>query len=229
MDALVDLLAARGGTIVDPLEGRPEAEYAALVGDYAKLIQAAYVAARLVREELELELLDDWGRGLPARGPADWLVVDGRLRLAVGNAVGLVKSFSRQHLTGGEAKTLFDLPPGYRTTGFRITHDFHRDPGAGSRLTAPPATGEAAPAVWYLRFRDCAGLDARHALVRVEAGREVRETGELDELSAWLLAERVPRATEDARWATLLYPIHLLEELLKRRVEAHTRGWPAAR
>ena len=45
-------------------------------------------------------------------------------------------------------------------------------------------------------------------------------------MSAWLMAERTPRATADARWATLLYPVHYLERILKRRLEADTRGWP---
>jgi hypothetical protein len=43
-----------------------------------------------------------------------------------------------------------------------------------------------------------------------------------------VLAERTPRATGDARWATLLYPVHLLERILKRRLDADTRGWPGA-
>ncbi len=72
-------------------------------------------------------------------------------------------------------------------------------------------------------------MDARHALVRVEAGPEVREQAQIDELSAWLMAERTPRATADARWATLLYPVHFLEQILKRRLAADTRGWPGGR
>ena len=48
-----------------------------------------------------------------------------------------------------------------------------------------------------------------------------------NDIASWLLAERIPRATQDARWPTLLYPIHLLEQLLKRRIAAMTVGWPA--
>jgi hypothetical protein len=229
LDALVDLIASRGGAIVDPLADRPDDEYAMLAGDYAKLIQAAYVAARHVREELERDLISAWGAGLPLRESDEWLVADGRLRLPVPNAVGLVKSLSQQHLTGPEAVTLFDLPPGHRTSAFRA-RDYRRDPGTGLDPEIQAASGKSgAPTLWFLRLRDSSGLDARHALVRVEAGPDVRATDEIDELSAWLLAERSPRATEDARWATLLYPIHLLEEILKRRVEAHTRGWPVVR
>jgi hypothetical protein len=230
LPALISLIEEQGGTIVDPLDGLDDDHYQRLAGDYAKLLQAAYVAARHVREGIELELLDDWGRGLPTRHPDDWLVVDGRLRLVPPRAIGLVKSLTQQYLMNLEAMTLFDLPPGFRTSAFRRADDRRRDPGAAAELETPIAAGKlGAPTLWYLRLRDAAGQDARHALVRVEAGPDVRDSTQIDELSAWLLAERAPRATADARWATLLYPIHLLEEILKRRVEAHTRGWPAAR
>ena len=228
---LIDLVEESGGEVVDPL-GRIEDDdvYAALAGDYGKLQQAAYVKAREVREELELKLVDDWEAGRPERRDDDWLVVDGRLRSDVGNAIGLVKSMSRQQLTGHEAATVFDLAPGERTTAFRFPLSNWRDLGTRYDVDASGATGKLdAPTMWYLRLHNALGQDARHALVRVEAGKHVRGTEQIDELSAWLLAERAPRATSDDRWGTLLYPIHLLEEILKRRVDAHTRGWPAAR
>lgn len=228
---LIELIEGSGGVVVDPLDQVDDDDvYAALAGDYGKLQQAAYVKAREVREQLELKLLDDWENGLPERRDDEWLVVDGRLRSDVRNAVGLVKSMSRQQLTGHEAATVFDLAPGERTTAFRFPLSNWRDLGTRFDVEAVGATGKVdAPTMWYLRLHNSLGQDARHALVRVEAGKHVRDTGQIDELSAWLLAERAPRATSDARWATLLYPIHLLEEILKRRVDAHTRGWPAAR
>jgi hypothetical protein len=229
LESVIALIRARGGEIVDPFAALDDGVYTRLTGNYAKMIQGAYVAARDVRDDLERELLAAWGAGSPERDLDDWLVVDGRLRLPVDHAIGLVKSLSQQHLDGAEAVTLFDLPPGHRTTAFRA-RDYRRDPGTGLDPNLQPASGKAgAPTLWYLRLRDSTGMDARHALVRVEAGPSARETADIDELSAWLLNERAPRATEDARWATLLYPIHLLEEVLKRRVDVHTRGWPAAR
>jgi hypothetical protein len=226
---LVELISERGGDIVDPLAVLDEIRYDLIAGNFGHLVQAAYVAARGVRDELERALVEEWAGGLPARDPDDWLVADGRLKLPASRAIGLVKSLTQQHLGGPEAVTVFDLPPGHRSSAFRA-RDFRRDPGASLDPDALTATGRSgAPTLWYLRLRDAAGQDARHALVRVEAGPDVRDSAQIDELSAWLLAERAPRATSDARWATLLYPIHLLEEILKRRVEAHTRGWPAAR
>jgi hypothetical protein len=230
LDALIALIEESGGEIVDPLADLPDEAYDALAGDYGKLHQAAYVAARSVREKLEWKLLEEWDHGRVVRSEDDWLVVDGRMRFIVQNAVGLVKSFTRQQLVGGEAETVFGLAPGHRSGAFRLPSDFHRDLGLDSDIDLAPATGQyGAPTLWYLRMHNSLGQDARHALVRVEAGRDVRSAEEIDEISAWLLAERAPKAASDSRWATLLYPIHLLEEILKRRVAAHTHGWPAAR
>ena len=49
---------------------------------------------------------------------------------------------------------------------------------------------------------------------------------EIDDIASWLMAERVPRPTADSRWPTLLYPVHLLERILKRRIAQITAGWP---
>src|SRR3712207_3473790 len=81
--------------------------------------------------------------------------------------------------------------------------------GLGTRydIAAVAPTGRIdAPTLWYLRLHNPLGQDARHALVRVEAGKTVRDTDQIDELSGWLLAERAPKAASDSRWATLLYP-----------------------
>jgi hypothetical protein len=66
-------------------------------------------------------------------------------------------------------------------------------------------------------------------LIRVEAPHDVTGTQHINALSAWLLAERSPRPTADARWDTLLYPVHYLEQILKNHVAGTTRGWPGAR
>ena len=73
---------------------------------------------------------------------------------------------------------------------------------------------------------DATGRDPRHSLVRVEIADPSLATGQIDAISAWVLAERIPRATADSRWATLLYPIYYLEQILKRYIE--TRNTPLA-
>ncbi|MCA9878165.1 MAG: hypothetical protein KC442_10295 [Thermomicrobiales bacterium] len=185
--------------------------------DFGLLHELAYIAARDKRAAVEREVLDRWTRRLEWRQGTDWIVVDGRLTLPDLRTIGLVKQFTETYLSGQDAITLLGLPPGYRTTAFFPGTNRHFGEGQEGELI-----------MWYIRLWDADGLDARHALVRIEAPASVATTDEIDEISAWILAERTPRATGDARWATLLYPVHLLERMLKRRLDADTRGWPGA-
>jgi hypothetical protein len=211
IDRAAAIIAAAGGEIADPLAQLADSpdRYQTALDDYAAMVDLAYQCGSSLREQIETELLNDW------QGEAEdgWIVVDGALRVPVPRAVGLVKSFTRQYLTGPEAMTLFRLPPRSRTSAF-LAQDKWRE---GRRVC------------WYQRFWDASGRDVRHALVRVETNDKVASTEAVDRLAAWLWAERLPRATADQRWATLLYPIHFLEQILKRKIDAETRGWPAAR
>jgi hypothetical protein len=221
VDELLQRIDAEGMRVEDPRtfrsrggeDGEP-AEAGAV--DYGRLHELAYVAARHVREEVEARVLHDWVQQPDWASGHDWIVVDGRLRSPVPRTIGLVKQFSDAYLSGSEAETLLGLLPGYRTTAFHPTDRFRGGPEPEART------------LWYLRLWDAAGMDARHALVRIEAPSEVCTTEEIDRISAWVLAERTPRGTGDNRWATLLYPVHLLERILKRRLDADTRGWPGA-
>lgn len=206
--------------IVDPLlnrAGEPVEHYHHLAGHYGKLLNASWEQAGRVRARIERELLAEWADEGHTRSPDEWLVVDGRLHDNVPNAVGLVKDLQTQHLVGEEARALFDLPQGYRTTAFRYVRNTDDDTLSESRGRT----------MWYMRFWDAAGLDARHSLVRIEAAHDISTTEEIDQISGWLLAERIPRATNDPRWPTLLYPIHLLESILKRQLAAISVGWPS--
>ena len=233
LDGLLHRIDARGMTVADPLERiEDDDEYAAVAADYGRLVELAYERGRRVREGLEQDLLRRWAADPARDGDDGWIVVDGRLHTVASRAIGLVKQFDDAYLAGADAETLLNLPPGHRTTAFHPT-DRYRGAGLVAQrapdIEAPADDpGPAARTLWYLRLWDAAGLDARHALVRVEAGPDVHATAQIDELSAWLLAERTPRAVADARWATLLYPVHYLERILKRRLEADTRGWPGA-
>ena len=214
---LVSRIEDQGGTIVDPLKKYEDDEelYREYASDYGRLVEFAYQAANGCREAIETDLLERWGDEQNDQADGGWIVVDGRLRRPVDRALGLVKQFTESFLAGSDAEILLGLQPGHRTTAFF----------PGDRFRGGPAP--EAFTLWYLRLWDAAGLDARHALVRIEACQTVRETGQIDQLSAWLMAERTPRATADARWASLLYPVHFLERILKRRLEADTRGWPS--
>lgn len=208
-DAIEDPLIDRNGEQVE--------HYQHLAGHYGKLLSASQEQAGRIRTRIERELLTGWASASHDRSPDDWLVVDGRLHENVPNAVGLVKDLQTQHLVGEEARALFDLPQGCRTTAFRYVRNTDDD-------TLPESRGRT---MWYMRFWDASGLDTRHSLVRIEAAHDVNTTEEIDEISSWLLAERIPRPTNDPRWPTLLYPIHLLESILKRRLASISVGWPS--
>lgn len=202
-----------GMEVIDPLALKSVADPEAEARDYGQMQIRAWDAARVVRERLEETVLAAF-RGANDEERADgWLVVDGRLRRSRPKTLGLVKQFADPLLSGPDAEMLLGLAQGNRTTAFRRSAAKRGD-GAADQL-----------ALWYLRLWDHDRLDARHALVRVEAPDNVRSTAQIDEISGWLLAERTPRATGDERWATLLYPVHQLERILKRRIDGDTRGW----
>jgi hypothetical protein len=57
-----------------------------------------------------------------------------------------------------------------------------------------------------------------YGLLRVEAPASEATLSAASGISAWLLRERAPLATPDARWDRLLYPIHDVESYLKARI-----------
>jgi len=209
----------------DPLVECEDAEtYSMLAGHYGRLIELAQRMSGKIREQIEKDLLLFWRDHIAPDNEESWIIVDGRLREDVPHAVGLVKSLQTQHLAGDEAIALFELPQGYRTTAFRYVRRGQDDGGDADIDGEAPSHNRT---MWYQRFWDASGLDARHALVRVEAPHDVESSEEIDRIASWLMTERLPRPTTDPRWPTLLYPIHFLEEILKRRIAAMTAGWPS--
>lgn len=232
VDRLIASIEGAGGAVSDPLERVAKVNgvfeqdrYDASLNDYSRMVQVAYEGARRVRAELELRILDAWPR-IDGTGEG-WLIVDGRRALNVPRTLGVVKRVSSQHLTGAEAVQVYDLPAAHRTTAFIPNRD-DRGGEVPFQGASPHAVGPNTSVMWFLRMHDHAGLDAYHGLIRVEAPSDTDETETITRYSSWLLAERTPRATGDARWASLLYPIHLLEGMLKRQIAAETRAWPNA-
>ncbi|MFN8664722.1 MAG: hypothetical protein U0075_22780 [Thermomicrobiales bacterium] len=215
LDDLRERIAHAGMTITDPLPEREDESGDESV-DFGHLHELAYKAAQEIRAEVEKGVLARWTQRAEWRADDSWILVDGRLPAASFRSIGLVKQFTESYLSGADAVTMLSLPPGYRTSAFSPLVRRHYGEDSGERL------------MWYIRLWDADGMDARHSLVRIEAAGDVVTTEEIDEISSWILAERTPRATGDARWATLLYPVHLLERMLKRRLDVDTRGWPGA-
>jgi hypothetical protein len=220
LDRLIDELSASGGDIRDPFVdryGNPVENYQQLAGDYSRALRSAFDMAGTIRAEQEATLIDQWDRTLTWEQPNAWIVIDGPLRGNVRNAIGLVKSLQTQHLASAEAIALFDLRQGQRTTAFR----YAANPGDADPTSAEGKT------MWFMRLWSSQGMDARHSLVRIETAHDVCTTEQIDEISGWILAERLPRATDDPRWPTLLYPISYLERILKRKLAELTAGWPS--
>ena len=219
--ALAGILRDAGADLVDPLAMlQPEVRGQA-AADYGFIEQQALQVARRRREEIERDLLLAWQATAP---PDAWIVVDGALRAPVPRAIGLVKSFTYQYVVGDEALALFTLAEAHRTTAFRAANRWR------NAATSDAATPDALERVlWYLRFRDAACQDARYGLVRLEVERDIGDSATIDLLSAWVLAERRPSPTAVARQDSLIYPIHLLERMLKTRLDAEARAWPGNR
>jgi hypothetical protein len=224
VDELIEAIESSDGQVVDPLvnaNGVQLPDYEHLVGDYGRIISHAYEVAGRLRQQQEQDVLRQWAETTSQDDPDHWIVVDGRLLSNVPRAVGVVKELLTQHLNGGEAVSLFDLPQGHRTTAFRYVSTFREANPEGDPV---PSTGRT---MWYMRLWDASGMDARHSLIRIETAHDVDTSEQIDQISRWITAERLPRPTDDPRWPTLLYPIHYLERILKRRLVEFTTGWPS--
>ena len=220
INILVDLLEElheNHDIVRDPIEPNefPNPYYEQIRGDYSRIVELANKAANDSRAILERDALRKFIANPEKNYPGDWIVVDGKLRENTPNCVGIVKRIMRQNLNGIDAETVFELKPGERSTAFRLL-DRHR--------SADEQTGRTH---WYLRMWNADGFEPDRALIHVEAAHDIEHPEAIDEISSWIYAERLPRATADMRWPTLLYPIHVLERILKRRQATFTAGWPS--
>jgi hypothetical protein len=221
IDNLIEYLEDHDEKVIDPIDDHPRAhklDYDTSASEFSRLVDCSYATANDHRAFLEQEVLAEWKTHPERRFPDAWMVVDGRLRDNHDHCIGLVKNLLTQHLRGKEAEALFDLEQGHRTTAFRIAQTPRDDAEFEEREGRTN---------WYMRFWNADGFDARHALIRIEAPHQVQTTDEIDEIASWIMAERLPRPTDDPRWPTLLYPIHYLEKILKRKLASITTGWPA--
>ena len=193
------------------------AEYMADVdpSDYVGMRERARVRVRALRERLEGEMLRQWEGDDRVLGSDDWIAVDGQLkdiRESNRRAIGLIKSVARPEFVGKDVGMLLDLEPGMRTTSFVPDWQLRRAPG--EQRTS-----------WYLRmWPQQRGADALGSLMRVEAPRDT-DSGMVDEISRWVLAERAPLAKPDPRWPSMIYPIHYVEKILKPLVQGSERSY----
>jgi hypothetical protein len=113
----------------------------------------------------------------------------------------VIKSHGAQFLEGRGLERALTLPAGHRTSVFRVR-------GGHTRTEVYS---------WYLRLWPWEGNDLLYGLLRVEARAEAETVARASAVSGWLIAERAPLATPDARWDRLLYPLHHVGEYLKSR------------
>lgn len=174
------------------------------VGQPAQSLQLVETAVRRARAHLERELAEAAVRAL---GAEEWLVLDGFLSRSAAvarhpRALGVIKSHGAQFLEGRGLERALTLAPGHRTSVFRVQ-------GGHTRTEVSS---------WYLRLWPWEGNDLLYGLLRIEAQSDPAVIQRAGAISAWLLAERAPLSTPDARWDRLLYPLHHVEEYLKARL-----------
>jgi hypothetical protein len=168
-----------------------------------RVLELARRAVDRARQGLERDLAE---RCLARLDNAEWLVVDGLLSVSgklAGHprALGVIKSHGAQFFTGMDLERALTVPAAHRTSVFRA-----RGGHARNEVYS-----------WYLRLWPWEGNDLLYGLLRIEARADAATIAGATVTSGWLLSERAPLATPDARWDRLLYPLHDVETYLKAR------------
>lgn len=163
-----------------------------------KELEQARLTIDGVRNRLEREA----GAQFRARSPA-WLLVDGVISdngdwTTDPKVIGVSKSHATLPFDGTNLHRYLQLPYGHRTSLFE------------------PATWRIAPVhSWALRLWPFEGKDLLHGLVRIEVAAGQFDAAGADQLSRWIMAERVPLARPDPRWDRLLYGVATVERHLR--------------
>jgi hypothetical protein len=162
------------------------------------------VQARIRVEQARAECERAAGRAFRVKDDG-WLVVDGSLTespdwAADPRMLGVIKSHASLPFGGAELETWLRLPYAHRTSVY-----------------APRSRARAPVYAWAVRLWEWEGKDLLHGLIRVEAKPDSGTAAQADMISRWLLHERAPISTPDARWDRLLYGIHDVERYLKAK------------
>jgi len=191
----VEMLQAPGVRVVDTsVEGKETDDHPLM------LREAAKSKITNQRDRLESKLAREW---FESGDGAGWLVVAGSLPgchadFEEPNVIGLIKSHASQYFRGDEQKAILTLQAGER-----------------SALFVPLGRNRPEVYSWYLRMWPNDGRDVYFGLIRIEAPATQRTVDMADELSRWVLAERVPLSLPDSRWDRMIYPIRDCEQYLR--------------
>ena len=115
-------------------------------------------------------------------------------------ALGVIKGHGTQFFSGADLERALTLSAGHRSSVFLPQSHQHQ------RVYS-----------WYLRLWPWEGNDLLYGLVRIEARAHADTLAAAGAISAWLVRERAPVSTPDARFDRLLYPIHDVETYLRSR------------
>lgn len=172
------------------------------LGQPSRLLRAARVRVDRAREAVERELAAECVARL---GPHEWLVLDGLLSDSAVTAehprtLGVIKSHGTQFFSGADLELALTLPAAHRSSVFLPQSHQHQ------RVYS-----------WYLRLWPWEGNDLLYGLLRIEARAHPDTIAAAGAIGAWVLRERAPVSTPDARFDRLLYPIHDVETYLRSR------------
>lgn len=204
-----DGLRQNGIPVRDTEVGEPLPPHPALIQQSANRISND-------RELLERELAQKWLEYLQKSHSEEWLVVDGGIgEIAVtkpeARVIGLAKTSVgvERSLTAEQMRAVYGLAKGERTSVFAISRP-----------------GQQTVYSWFLRMHDPQKGSLLFGLLRVEMPESDRLLEHVNQVSAWLLQDRVPLSVPDPRYDRLLYPMRDCEQYLraiapsKARIEA---------
>ncbi len=185
-----------------------------VLGQPGRALTAAGIQVERLRDAVERAVAEPLAERLPAD---EWLVIDGVLSNSVvlashARTLGVIKSHGAQYFSGDDLKRALTLPQGHRTSVFQ-----------------PHRHGSQAVYSWYVRIWPWEGHDLLYGLLRLEARAHRDSIGLADALGSWLLNERKPLSTPDARFDRLLYPIHDVETYLRSRAPQYLVADPGSR
>lgn len=190
----IDVIDTGVPTELDPTAVASEGAHPASLADRARRCLEAR------REQLECELAEEWCASEDAPLYVDGGIGRNERTSTARAAIGVVQ---RHHTLYGGAEVvplLATLGAGERTSVFRTP----------TRSGTPVLS-------WYLRLRDARGREPTWGLVRIESADEPAGdiTQRADDVSRWVLAERVPLALPGERWHALAYGIRDCKEMLR--------------
>ncbi|MGQ9486427.1 MAG: hypothetical protein ACUVTY_00840 [Armatimonadota bacterium] len=182
-----------------------DTEVGELLPPHPTLLQVAANRISNDRESLERDLAQEWLEYLQNSGREEWLVVDGGIgEIAVTKpevrVIGLAKTSVgvEQSLTPEQMYVVYGLKKGERTSVFVISRP-----------------GQQTVYSWFLRMHDPQKGGLLFGLLRVEMPESERLLEHVNQVSAWLLQDRVPLSLPDPRYDRLLYPMRDCEQYLR--------------